>query len=266
MTISLTAQTEALVEKVGLLCRQTPNGIRVHYESQRLEALQRNASNPQTTLQLGFKLTTADHLFARYTEPICPDDSMFYFDQLYAQVESSETYRLHRKAQVSEREVEPLGSPQVDELLDGADRVAPPLGVIKIWLAPSAGGLFDAQLNVTPATYYVRFAARKTYWKYYLLGNLARDGLYMEDAKCETEFDLLGKVSLPGNQVARAFQSTSMLPLQDRYHNRFQIIDPDASGDRILMARLPGAKVRQTHQERLNGTEVAVSEIYINGF
>ena len=57
-----------------------------------------------------------------------------------------------------------------------------------------------------------------------------------------------------------------MLPLQDRYHNRFQIIDPDATGDRVLMARMPGAQVRQTYQERLNGMDVAVSEIFINGF
>lgn len=56
-----------------------------------------------------------------------------------------------------------------------------------------------------------------------------------------------------------------MLPLQDRYHNRFQIIDPDAKGDRVLMARMPGAEVRQTYQERRNGQDVAVSEIFING-
>jgi hypothetical protein len=53
--------------------------------------------------------------------------------------------------------------------------------------------------------------------------------------------------------------------LQDRYHNRFQIIDPDAEGDRVLMARMPGAEVRQTYPERRHATDVAVSEIFING-
>jgi hypothetical protein len=77
-----------------------------------------------------------------------------------------------------------------------------------------------------------------------------------------------GRVVLDRRQrlgSSRAFRTTSMLPLQDRYHNRFQVIDPDATGDRVLMAQLPGAKVCQTYAERRNGTEVAVSEIFIHG-
>ena len=75
----------------------------------------------------------------------------------------------------------------------------------------------------------------------------------------------LGEVTLPGNRVAKAFRTKSMLPLQDRYHNRFQIIDPEAVGDRVLMARMPGAEVRQTYQERQQGTDVTLSDIFING-
>ena len=254
-TVSPTVRTEALAVQLGVSSQQKPDGIRVFYELRRLEALQRCAGNPETALHLGFKLDTADHLFARYTEPICPGDSLFYFDQRCAQVESSERSRLHRGAQVSGYEVEPLESPRVDELLEQTEQAAPPLGVISIPLSLSDG----------PRTYSICFAARETFWIYYLLGSFARDGLYMEDAKGETEFDSLGEVTLPGNRVARAFRTTSMLPLQDRYHNRFQIIDPDAEGDRVLMARMPGAEVRQTYPERRNGTGVAVSEIFING-
>jgi hypothetical protein len=254
-TVSPTVRTEALAAQLGVSSQQTPDGIRVFYESRRLEALQRDAGNPESALPLGFKLDTPDHLFARYTEPICPGGSLFYFDQRCAQVESSERSRLHCGAQVSEHEVEPLQSPRVDELLEQTEQATPPLGVIRISLSPPDG----------LRTYSIRFAARKTFWTYYLLGSFARDGLYMQDAKGETEFDSRGEVTLPGNRVARAFRTTWMLPLQDRYHNRFQIIDPDAEGDRVLMARMPGAAVRQTYLERRNGTDVAGSEIFING-
>ncbi len=253
--MSPTVRTEALAVQLGLSTRQTPDGIRVSYDSRRLEALRGGAGDPDTALQLGFKLDTPDHLFARYTEPFCPDDCLFYFDQRGVQEASSERSRLHRDARVSGHEIEPLESPRVDALLEPTERVAPPLGVIGISLAPSNG----------PRTYSIRFAARKTFWTYYLLGRFARDGLYMEDAKGETEFDALGEVTLPGDRVARAFRTTTMLPLQDRYHNRFQIIDPDADGDSVLMARMPGAAVRQTYQERRSGTDVSVSEIFING-
>jgi hypothetical protein len=170
---------------------------------------------------------------------------------------------LHRQTQVSCSEIEPIESPRVDALLMPAERETPPLGVINIPLMPSASGLFDAQFNVTPRTYQICFAARKTYWTYYLLGQLAKADVYIEDAKGETAFEALGEVVLPGNQVARAFRTTSMLPLQDRYHLRFQIVDPGAEGDRILVARLPGAQVRQAYHERLYGTEEAVSDIFI---
>jgi len=254
-TVSLTVRTEARAAQLGVSSQPTPDGIRVLYEARRLEALQRGAGSSPMALSLGFKLDTPDHLFARYTEPICPGGSLFYFDQRCAQVESSECSRLHRDAQVSGHEIEPLDSPRVDELLEPTEQANPPLGVIRISLSPSDG----------PRTYAIRFAARKTFWIYYLLGRFARDGLYLEDAKGETEFDSLGEVTLPDNRVARAFRTTSMLPLQDRYHNRFQVIDPDAKGDRVLMARMPGAKVRQTYAERHHGTEVAVSEIFIHG-
>ncbi len=254
-TVSPTARTEAMAAQLGVSSRPTPDGIRVFYESRRLEAWQDGGSQPETQVQLGFKLDTPDHLFARYTEPSCPDGSLFYFDREGAQEESAERSRLHREAQVSEHEVESMQSPRVGELLESAEQAAPPLGVISLPLSPSD----------RLCTYAIRFAARRTFWIYYLLGRFSRDRLYMEDAKGETEFDALGEVTLPGGQVARAFRTTSMLPLQDRYHNRFQIIDPDATGDRVLMARMPGAQVRQTYQERHNGAEVSVSEIFING-
>jgi hypothetical protein len=255
-TVTPTARTEALAETLGVSSRQTPDGIRVFYESRRLEALQRAATTPETVLHLGFKLDTVDHLFARYTEPSCPDGSLFYFDQRRAREVSAETSRLHHDAQVSEHEIAALESPPVHTLLEPAEHMPPPLGLIRIPLVPLQA----------PRTYTIRFAARRTFWTYYLLGSFARDGLYMEDAKGETEFDALGAVTLPGNRVARAFRTTAMLPLQDRYHNRFQIIDPEAIGDRVLMARMPGAQVRQTHPERLHGMDVAVSEIFIHGF
>ena len=266
LTVSPTGQTAALIDQLGLSSRQTPNGIRMLYEVQRLDTLQQVAISTQPILQLGFTLVTADHSFARYTEPICPDGSLFYFEQLSAHTESPDTYRLHRDPQVSTAESDSLESPRVNEVLQQADRDHSLLGVINIVLAPTASSVFDAQFNVTPRTYVIRFAARQAYWTYYLLGSFARDGLYMEDAKGEITFESLGEVSLPGDRTAWAFRSTTMLPLQDRYHNRFQIVDPNATGDRILMARMPGAEARQTHQERLNGIEVAISDIFINGF
>ncbi len=254
-TVSPTARTEALTTQLGISSRQTPDGIRVFYESRRLPELSDYSNAPETALQLGFKLETSDHLFTRYTEPSCPDGSLFYFDQRYAPEESAERSRLHHGAHVSEREVEPLDSPRVGALLEPAERDAPPLGVIGIALPPAEG----------PRTYAIRFAPLKAFWTYYLLGRFARDGLYMEDAKGETNFDALGEVTLPGNRVARAFRTTAVLPLQDRYHNRFQIIDPEAHGDRVLMARMPGAQVRQTYRERHAGADVAMSEIFIDG-
>lgn len=254
-TVSPTAQTEGLAGEWGVSSRQTPDGIRVFYESRRLEELQGYVENSPTALQLGFKLDTTDHLFTRYTEPICPDGSLFYFDQQCAQEASAERSRLHRDAQVSEHEIAALEAPPIAALLAPTEQAAPPLGVIRISLSLADG----------PRTYSICFAARKTFWTYYLMGRFARDGLYMEDAKGETAFDALGRVTLPGDRAAHAFRTTSMLPLQDRYHNRFQIIDPNAAGDRVLMARMPGATVRQTYPERLNGTDVAVSEIFIHG-
>ena len=253
--VTPTLRTEALAESLGVSSRSTPDGIRVFYESRRLQALDSYAEQVGAPVQLGFKLTSLDHLFARYTEPMPPPGSLFYFDHECAREESVECSRLHGDTVVSEQEMEPLESPRVEALLAPEEQVAPPLGVIGITLVPAS------EMH----TYTVRFAARKAFWTYYLLGRFARPGLYMEDAKGEVDFDALGEVTLPDKRVAQAFRTTSMLPLQDRYHNRFQIIDPDAVGDRVLMARMPGAAVRQTYQERRDGTDISMAEIFIHG-
>lgn len=224
-------------------------------ESQRLGELQLSTDNPATAAQLVFKLNTEDHLFNYYTEPICPDGSLFFFDHQYAHIESFERSRLHHDNEVSKHDLEQIESTRIGELLQPMEHGALPLGLIRMPLSLADG----------PRTYLISFASRKTFWTYYLLGSFARDGLYMEDAKGEIAFDSLGEVRLPGNQISKAFRTTSMLPLRDRYHNRFQIIDPEATDDRVLKARMPGPEVRQMYLERCGGIDTATSEIFING-
>ena len=264
-TVSPTRKTAELAQEMGLRTRETPNGIHVVYEVQQFEALQRRIDHDPTGLQLGFKLETTDRLFEMYTEPLCAPDSLFNFESSEAEVESDEISRLHREPHVSIHEVEPLESPRIEARLEKQEQMARPLGLIHISLEPSAGGVLDAQLKARPRTYHIRFAARKTYWAYYLLDDLARDDLYIEDAKEVVEFDAVGEEALPDNRVARVFQTTSMLAVQDRYHNRFQIVEPGPNGGRILIARLPGPSVRQASQARWGEADRKISKIFITG-
>jgi len=96
-TVSPTERTEALATQLGVSSRQTPDGIRVFYESRRLHELQGDIDHADVSLSLAFKLDTPDHLFTRYTEPTCPGGSLFYFDQQEAQL-SAPGYTVRRRS------------------------------------------------------------------------------------------------------------------------------------------------------------------------
>ncbi|MCW5203362.1 MAG: hypothetical protein QTN59_13755 [Candidatus Electrothrix communis] len=113
--------------------------------------------------------------------------------------------------------------------------------------------------------YLICCAARKTYWKYYLLGELAEQESEIIDLRGDIQFRRSSGRQTPfPNKEAAVFYSSEAIPLEERSNRQFQLRRQGSNGNKVLIKRLPNASVENLSKENIKGKEVDVSEIYIN--
>jgi hypothetical protein len=260
-----TPKTLAVLGKANLLMEKTPKGVGVFYDQGNSEALKLYMSDPDEPLQAGFKVFADDPCFKNYSDLKAPGkDSILYFDNQAVKPDAAGRYRLHEAQYVSEVDFERLDSPRLEQVLNPKDRLVKPEFVVTIRLAGEDLPQLDHPSIDNARDYYLRFKARETIWKYYLLGKLKKKKSYIVDLNNETEFEDTGPVSLPGNRTALTFRSKQKLPLREKSGFRFQLKEKDPGGGKVLIKRLPVASANQLEMDVIAGKEAIVSEIFIN--
>ncbi len=259
-----------VLTQAGLLTRKTANGISVFYDEQRVDALQLCATDAVEPLSLGFKVVSKDPFSSNYTEPgQRKDDTILYFDTRGAKPDKATgKLRLHKGEYVGERESDfkELGSPALEDFLSKRDRLVRPLCLVNIYPFVQNQGSVSEQLNASPKDYYLKFKARKTFWKYYLLGTMSKPNAGLEDLNKQNNKMAFEKASetLPDGQTAITFRSKQTISLQEQSECHFQLREKGERNGRVLIKRLPVASAAHITREQLNGETVLISEIYIN--
>ena len=260
-----TPKTDMVIKNAGLLTRNTLNGVRVFRDEKRSESLQLYAADPDEPLSLGFKVFSRDPFFENYTGPPAhQEDSILYFDNRGVEIDTTGKFRLHDEEYVSKTDFEKLNSPLLEDTLSKKDRLLRPMFIVQIGVSEKDVSLFDDQSKATAKNYYIKFKARQTFWKYYLLGDMAREDSYIADLNKETEFDFAGRESLSDNRVALTFRSKTHIPLQEKSECRFQLRERNSGGGKVLINRLPVASANQISREVVEGEEAFVSEVFVN--
>jgi hypothetical protein len=253
------------IEKTGLLIRNTQNGIRAFFDQNSSEALRLYAIKPDEPLRLAFKVFAREMFFRAYTELNTPEeDSILYFDNRGGKTDATKRFRLHDAEYVSARDFEKLNSPRITDILSRKDRLLKPEFIISIELGKKEIRILDAASKTAYHNYYLKFQARETFWKYYLLGSMTKNKSYIADLNHETEFEDTGRASLPGNRPALTFRSKQKIPLREKSEYRFQLRVKDPNGGKVIIRRLAVASAGQFIKEIIDGQEAIVSEIFIN--
>jgi hypothetical protein len=259
-------QTGRIINNAGLIVKKRVSGIGVVYDQERIEALLAYAEDETDPLCFEFKVYANDPQFKSYTEPFTgkSDGSLLYFDNMTDVHIANEQIRLHTLDFVSNINSENLGSSKVKDILSQKDRLIPPLFVVKIYATGKEGALFSAQFETAARNYYLSFKTRQTFWKYYLLGGMARKNAYIFDLDGGVEFEFAGETPLSDTRSALIFRSKAAIPLRQKQNFRFQLKEKGAGGDRVLIKRLPVASTGQFGKEVVSEQGIVVSEIYVN--
>jgi len=260
-----TDNTNMAIAQTGMVTRNTVNGIEVFYDETKADALQMHVSLPDEPLSLGFKVITKDPLFWNYTEPsVHKEGSILCFDNRAVDVDTNSRLRLHSGEFVSEADFEKLNSPVLEGVFCLQDHLLTPIFIINILTSENDVRALALEPTDAPKSYYIRFQARQSFWKYYLMGGLAKEDVYVNDRDEHIEFVPEGEASLADNRVAVTFRSKTPLRIQERSKYHFQVRDSHSGGGRVLIRRLPVASAGQISREMIDGEPAFVSEMFIN--
>ena len=258
------AATQALIEKAGMIIRKTANGFELYYDQSLIESLKLFLTDRGGELSFAFKVHVNDQAFKIYSDIFTGDNDLLPYFSSEQSVTEGDRIRLHRETVVSEKELQPIESQALSDLLSRRDRLVRPAFALRILFRPAHNRSLEKNLEAAPARYYLRFGPRQTYWKYYLLGSFAGMRASIVDLDDGIGFDSLDRVSLSDNRSALAFRSKVAIPLRQHSACRFQLREIGSNRSRILVRRLPVAATRQLSQQIISGKAVSVSEIYIN--
>jgi len=261
-------RTREVIEKAGLLLRKTLDGIQIIYDQDRLDSLEMYALDRSEALSFDFRVSSNDPGFRNYTEPYTGSrDQILYFDNRAASGSGKQS--LTASGFVSERDIRPLDSSEFNEILGRRDRLLPPEFVLRIFADNDEGPLLKHWLGQPPIIYSLSFDSRQRYWKYYLLGKMAKgdeggNRYTIVDPDNKIEFETTGQELLSGQKLAYTFRSKQRIPIHERYPFRFQLRQTGESGESTVIPSLPVASVDKSGSEAIAEQETIVSEIYIN--
>ena len=257
-----THSSASLLNKTGLLLRPSKSRISIFCEENKMDILQLHA---QDDFILTFKVFSKDPYFSSYTLPSAKNDNMvlcFSNQQITEDPEGKQ--RLHRDAYVSELDYQDMASAQLSDAFEPKDYLVKPCFVIQMRVTADAQGLCAKTLDEAERSFVIRYATNQTFWKYYILGDLAKRKIYIADLDNQIEFDELSDASLPGGHSGKVLQSLSAMPMQEMSGRRFQLRETGSIGDKVLIKRLPNACIRRTDGKVVSGEIEIISEIYIN--
>lgn len=259
-----TPASAALLANTGCLLRPLRHGVAVAYDRDAADAVRLQIRDAHTPLCLDFLGGTQDARFALYTDLPGPAATLLMFHSDAAlREDDGGRWRLHAQAHVSQADQVPLDKPPASELLTRRERLVPPRLAVRVRV--SEHDLDHAE--PTGKRYLLRFQARATVWKYYVVGDWgdwAQDQIHIVDLQRETGFDAAVPEPLPDGRTALAVRSLTRIPLQERPAHRFQLRGRSGSTERVLVKRLPVAGSSPWSVETIRGEPTPVSEIYVH--
>jgi len=257
-------KTRRLFDNAGLMVKKTLRGIEVIYDETRLDVLRLYAEDTDELMSFDFKLQARDDEFRSFTEPFSQaGNQVLYFDNQHPKT-AADSKRLSATAFVSSEDLKSVDAEELRGLISDRERLLPPEAVIRIFASNKKGNRLKQWLKPELTQYSIAFKPRQRYWKYYLLGDMARENFYIFDPDKKVDFEPLGEERLCDQRIAYSFRSKKSIPLHESYPYRFQLKDKNAGREDVVINVLPVAGMKQVGKEASVEAGAVVSEIYIN--
>jgi len=252
------AETSKMAGLSSLVIRQTGNGVRVSVDDEDRHPLRMWAAGSDGRLRFRFKVRAQDKEYANYTDySVIGWSGIPCFDNLDKEVQAGGGIRLSRGALVTEADFREIDALIGEGMIDSRERRVPPDFIVTVYV------VLDGEHGFDFMPYLIGFGARRSYWKYYMLGDMNRSDVFIVDQEKKVEFLACGEVMLAGNRPARVFRSNQPIFLLEKSECRFQLRECGVSGEKVLIKRLPLASKTRLGSEMIDGRKEVVLENFV---
>lgn len=250
-------RTSKLIESADMVVKKTRNGIAVFYDADKPNILRLCAEDGNGALRFCYLAAVHDRAFTAYTAyPATREGVVLYFSNRGAEGGGA-TQKLSKGDVASDMDLADAGVLIAGGVPCEMGRATPDF-VVDIFVERAKSGVLAAQ------NYAIEFSARQSYLKYYLLGNMNRDNLFIVDLDNRVEFEFCGDAMLPGERPCKVFRSKGAIPILEKSGLRFQLRERGQGAGKVLIKRLPVASESRLGMELVNGKREIVSESFIN--
>jgi hypothetical protein len=261
-----TPATMKVIKGADVLIKKTNNGIAAFYNKKRTDALSLYAADSNGELRFSFKVYSKDRTFANYTSLAGQAiGNILVFDNRESVLDSEKAkLRLSRDEFVSEKDYREIEKLIAEGILDERERPVPPDFIVDVFIKPKKNDSSGNDLAWEHHDCVIKFNPRRSFWRYFLLGNMNRSDPSIIDIDNRIEFESCGDVVLAGNRPAKVFRSKEAIPVHEISTYRFQLKEQGEGGSRVLIKRLPVASEGRLGMDVINGKNEIVLETYIN--
>ncbi len=260
MRVAPSEACRELLRRAGVLLRAEQDGMAAYADGDTLARLRLHLDEAGGVLGMAFLVFATDPYFAEYTLPVLPRGHVLVFDTAGASEDASGRRMLHATPFVAASALMALDDKSLEPEL--GKRAAVPAPCMLIRLALTASLLDEPQRE--RRAFYARFDAASSYWKYWLFGVASDTTASIADLGGDMQFDHVRGVELADDRRADVFVSRREIAMRERPEARFQLRASTPSGDKVLIKRMPNASLGKRFRETRDGSELLVSEIFIN--
>jgi len=252
------AETSKMAGLSSLVIRQTGDGVGVSVNDLDRDPLRLWAAGSEGKLRFSFKVRAKDRSYANYTDySVGGGRGIPCFDNLEKDVRTGGEIRLSRETLVSAADFREIDVLLAEGMISAREKLVPPDFIVTVYVDLDGDHGFDFM------QYRIGFGARRSYWKYFMLGDMNRVEVFIVDQEKKIEFLSCGEVMLAGNRPARVFRSNKPMFLLEKPECRFQLRERSASGEKVLIKRLPLASKSRLGSEVIDGRKEVVMENFV---
>jgi hypothetical protein len=247
------------------LASLTPRVVQGRFEAwgspEHLAALATILAGEGGAARLTFKIYSADPHFAQYTLPPVAPGRVLVLGSRQARVGTDGLSLLETARWQGGKSTRSLATPAIARLMAAQRSPRVPAAVLRLTITAAA-----CVRTAEPALRHLvmRFEAARARWKYYLLGIGAGKAARITDLDREVTFRPLERARFGGQGEASVFLSDQAIPLRAWPTQRFQLSETASFGEKILIKRMPHARVGLCQRLIVDGQTELVSEIFIN--
>ncbi|ABE56286.1 hypothetical protein Sden_3008 [Shewanella denitrificans OS217] len=265
-------KTLAQSRNTGVMFKSSMAGIQVLFDKQKLNVMQMYAADVDEPLEFEFYLVSDEPRLSDFSSlGLFRADEVLTFHKaldikIADHMDESACYNLAKGAVVSSLDFQKKVSHDAEPMGDEKRLRAQSLFFIRLQLSPiDLSFLYEMAVNKPqPVQFLATIDNSRAHWEYRVNGPAMSQEFSIIDRQGAVNFLLKNIESCASGKSTAIFRSDAEIELKERAENHFQLIEKRASGNKVVISRLPVAQAGKGYQEVIDNKLIKISEIFVN--